>query len=1123
MKIKTKVISFLLLFLTLISSLTLPAYAYYGLSYTINYTDEEGNILHEPETGEINMEVEKLNVISPEIEGYSLKYQTDEKISYSHLNIVHNPSQYYRFAEGSYTVVYRKNYEVRISYIYSDRTKIKEDYVFSGPAGTEFNIKSDIIEGYTCDKPYVSGEIEGDYNYTVTYYPNRYTITYHRENGTPDTSTGKGHNVKIKVINEIPVSGNGYFVYWYDYENNKSYRPGEYIEENRDINLYAVYEKNKINITYNGNGGVCTIGNQVKEYGVDIMLSTDIPYRDGYSFSGWGTDEYSTSPSYSPGDIYTLDLPLNLYAIWSKISSSTPIYLISYSGEGGSNIPENQLKEYNVDTYISSQIPVKPGYSFICWNDPEGESYLPGSVYTRNSSLYLSAVYSPLTVITYYTVTYDANGGEGAPEPESESSEYSVVISSIKPHKQGYVFWGWSKRSNSESPEYLPGDVYSELKDITLYAVYIKEELTYHIVYNANGGRFGIKEQIKKHDVPLTLTYDTPRRDEYIFKYWCTKKDGSGNIYYPETVYENNESVTLYAIWEEDFETYYVVYDLMGGYAGPSYDIKKEGHDMHITPVIPKKDGYLFTGWCKERYGEISYYPYDLYTEDHDLVLYAQYITDPEIYHITYNVTGGVNAPENQIKYAGRTEYISLTIPEKTGYEFMYWTNNPFSEEIIFTPGEEYTDDSDLYLYAVWEFLGYDFEITNMELSSYSINPGDSIGIKVYIKNLTEQCSPKLEILYDRIVIFSENIFLNADSGNLIEFEYKTKSSESGEKEIKARINSDFMYEETDYSNNEKSKSVMLDPKGEISIAMVNNLDGYIEGEDVFTSVYLENESGVDILPHNNLKCTISIYRFDSEGNKEYVTNEFTQEHIPVPVNEKNLVYYRWHVCDGLGGENLFVHIDASCEGLNLYDDITFNVKVKKNPDMTCKDTKFEKTPESYYKTTKASYRYSLEYSTYDYENGMFLKREHKVYPEPSPVIYPGANTPYYRDEEGLVYIKSGYPIGVLYTIYMDSGEDTPYILPEKTVCMYPEYMFEQSSDTCDTLEKVANLYILPAGEDKSGLHYIPVWQEDGKYSVFVYSGIIKTPGGNVSCMTESNGLYIQSNLFTDWYVGGKE
>ena len=95
--------------------------------------------------------------------------------------------------------------------------------------------------------------------------------------------------------------------------------------------------------------------------------------------------------------------------------------------------------------------------------------------------------------IKTYTVTYDANGGSGAPESQTKTHGTALTLSSIVPTRDGYTFLGWSTSVSattegaseepadeaSEEPAvvYQPGGSYTVDASVTLYAIWEKTEI----------------------------------------------------------------------------------------------------------------------------------------------------------------------------------------------------------------------------------------------------------------------------------------------------------------------------------------------------------------------------------------------------------------------------------------------------------------------------------------------------------------------------------------------------------------------------------------------------------------------------------------------------------------------
>lgn len=86
-----------------------------------------------------------------------------------------------------------------------------------------------------------------------------------------------------------------------------------------------------------------------------------------------------------------------------------------------------------------------------------------------------------------WTVSYNANGGSGAPSAQTKIQDIGLTLSSAKPTRANYTFKGWST-SASGAVVYTPGARYTENKAVTLYAVW---ELTYikPIIYNFSVSR----------------------------------------------------------------------------------------------------------------------------------------------------------------------------------------------------------------------------------------------------------------------------------------------------------------------------------------------------------------------------------------------------------------------------------------------------------------------------------------------------------------------------------------------------------------------------------------------------------------------------------------------------------
>ena len=84
----------------------------------------------------------------------------------------------------------------------------------------------------------------------------------------------------------------------------------------------------------------------------------------------------------------------------------------------------------------------------------------------------------PALPITY-TVSYDANGGSGAPASQTKTKDVALTLSSTKPTRTGYKFLGWAASKTATSAQYQPGGSYTANAAVTLYAVWKENAPTY--------------------------------------------------------------------------------------------------------------------------------------------------------------------------------------------------------------------------------------------------------------------------------------------------------------------------------------------------------------------------------------------------------------------------------------------------------------------------------------------------------------------------------------------------------------------------------------------------------------------------------------------------------------------
>ena len=244
-------------------------------------------------------------------------------------------------------------------------------------------------------------------------------------------------------------------------------------------------------ITYNANGGSGAPSSQSHSSGATHTVKSTIPARFGYTFVGWGTSSSATS-GYLPGQTFTVTGNRTLYAIWQSAYScpanlGNGTYSASIIGARHCKyytITPSSTRKYHIESTgsIDSKITIynSSGTELIS-DDDAGNDFNFSLDYTfqRGQKYYIKIhAYNdnkgtiPFTMRAYYNITYNANGGSGAPSSQEKLYGQNIYLSSTIPQRSGYTFLGWATSANATSAQYSAGATYSAESNATLYAVW---------------------------------------------------------------------------------------------------------------------------------------------------------------------------------------------------------------------------------------------------------------------------------------------------------------------------------------------------------------------------------------------------------------------------------------------------------------------------------------------------------------------------------------------------------------------------------------------------------------------------------------------------------------------------
>lgn len=413
---------------------------------------------------------------------------------------------------------------------------------------------------------------------------------------------------------------------------------------------------------------------------------------------------------------------------WSKYSVSDQYNTLYYDRKLTSGEAKTNRGNVSISTTVDSGSGWSTSNQIKIWSD--SVTHTRG---TSASTIYLSAklatvervggiTYASMSytipALTSYKVSYNANGGSGAPSVQTKYYGKALTLSSTKPTRTGYVFKGWAT-SASGSVTYASGASYTSNAAVTLYAVW--QKITYTVKYNANGGTGAPNSQTKTYGVNLALSSTKPTRASYVdengstisytFKGWATSSSSSTVAYKAGATYTANASITLYAVWQvtTTVMTYDIVYETGDiDYDSPiiSSQIKTKGTAITLSSTIPIRNGFTFSKWNTKIDGTgTSYNSGATYSTDADLTLYAIWI--PWTHTVKFNINGGSgNIPSSFTKTGGVDVILSETVPVRNNYICYAWSTNANGTGKTYYSGEAYDNEQNggtVNLYAKWD------------------------------------------------------------------------------------------------------------------------------------------------------------------------------------------------------------------------------------------------------------------------------------------------------------------------------------------------------------------------------------------------------------------------------------
>lgn len=154
----------------------------------------------------------------------------------------------------------------------------------------------------------------------------------------------------------------------------------------------------------------------------------------------------------------------------------------------------------------------------------------------------------------YVTLSFDANGGEGAMDAVAAGCGDTVQLAPCAYVRKAYDFAGWNTSADGSGTAYADAAEVPVAQDTVLYAQWAEQEYT--LTYDPAGGSWAdgttdaISRSYGKASDPATIL-DAPTREGYVFVRW------QGSSYQPGDAYDKRgedgllTDDTLTAVWEK--------------------------------------------------------------------------------------------------------------------------------------------------------------------------------------------------------------------------------------------------------------------------------------------------------------------------------------------------------------------------------------------------------------------------------------------------------------------------------------------------------------------------------------------------------------------------------------------
>ena len=470
-------------------------------------------------------------------------------------------------------------------------------YVDMGKSGTiSFTASTGYLIDYITDNGVkVDVPNAGTYNYTVSNVtaarnivayttPKIYTVTWVNYDGTVLQEGSITHGSTPVYTGATPsrpnANGNRYtFSGW----------SPAVTAATQSVTYTAQYTQERLtyNVVYDANGGSNAPAAQSKIHGTALTLSSAVPVRTSYTFSGWNTAANGSGTAYASGASYTADANVTLYAQWVENTVT-----ITYEAElGGTVNRRSEAVGVVTGTIQGATATANTGYTFAGWYDASGNPVSGNASFKPTSKT--AATYTAKFTENTVTITYKAEtNGTVSLGSETVGVVTGTLQGSTATANTGYTFAGWYDASGtlvSGNASFKPTS-----KTAATYTARFTEN-TVTITYKAETGGTVSPETETVGVVTGTVQGSTATANSgYIFDGWY---NAAGEKVSNEATYRPDKATATYtARFKENAFTIHYVAQGEGGSVAPTQETVGIGAAINGSSATALT-GYRFSGW----------------------------------------------------------------------------------------------------------------------------------------------------------------------------------------------------------------------------------------------------------------------------------------------------------------------------------------------------------------------------------------------------------------------------------------------------------------------------------------------------------------------------------------------